>query len=202
MNYIRKLFKHDYRGFETLPRRRENVTEKYSVRSQRHLLKKYLLEDFGGSCIYCGWNCKRYDAASFHIEHIKSQANNKELIDDYSNLALCCPICNTTKNKKSLPSALDPLCEEYKNLFYRNNRGAIVTNIELEEKQKEISQDYIKILGLSKELYKLDYVYLALGIIKDKSRQSSCRDLELLSSIQEILDFIDSNYFRNSNLEI
>lgn len=202
MNYIRKLYKQDYRGFESLPLRRENVTEKYSVLSQRPLIKQYLVEDFKGMCIYCGWNCKRYDAAIFHIEHIKSQIDNKTLIDDYRNLALSCPICNTTKNKKALPSDLDPLGEDYKNLFYRNNRGAIVTNNELEEEQKELSQEYIKILGLSKELYKLDYIYLSLGIIKDKSRQSNCKNFEFLNSIQEILDFIDSNYFRNSRLEI
>lgn len=41
MNYIRKLYKQDYRGFESLPHRRENVIEKYSVKSQRPLLKKY-----------------------------------------------------------------------------------------------------------------------------------------------------------------
>jgi len=80
VNYIRKLFKQDYRGFESPPSRRENVREKYSVKSQRDLLKKYLVEDFGGMCIYCGWSCKRYGGASFHIEHIKSQNDN---LNDY-----------------------------------------------------------------------------------------------------------------------
>ena len=104
MNYIRQLFKRDYRGFESPPIRRENVSEKYSVKSQRDLLKEYLVEDFGGMCIYCGWNCKRYGGASFHIEHIKSQNDNQNLIDEYNNLALSCPICNTTKIKN--PSLL------------------------------------------------------------------------------------------------
>lgn len=117
MNYIRQLFKKDYRGFESPPSRRENVSEKYSVESQRPLLKEYLIEDFDGMCIYCGWNCRRYGGASFHIEHIKSQNDNKDLIDEYSNLALSCPICNTTKNKKSLPSDLDPLGEDYKKII-------------------------------------------------------------------------------------
>ena len=173
MNYIRKLFKQDYRGFESPPSRRENVREKYSVKSQRDLLKKYLVEDFGGMCIYCGWSCKRYGGASFHIEHIKSQNDNKDLIDEYTNLALSCPICNTTKNKKSLPSDLDPLGEDYKKLFYRNNRGAIVPNNTITEEERSLSEKYIKTLGLSKELY----------------------------SISTILDFIDDNYFRNSQLK-
>lgn len=202
MNYIRKLYKQDYRGFESLPHRRENVIEKYSVKSQRPLLKKYLVEDFGGMCIYCGWNCKRYDAASFHIEYIKSQIDNESLIDDYSNLALSCPICNTTKNKKALPSDLDPLGEDYKNLFYRNNRGAIVTNNDIEDRKKALSQQYIKILGLSKELYKLDYVQTSLNIIKRRLRQSDKINLELINSITEILDFIDDNYTRQSNLTL
>ena len=201
MNYIRKLYKQDYRGFESLPRRRENVIEKYSVTSQRSLLTEYLVEDFEGKCIYCGWNCKRYGAASFHIEHIKSQIDNKALIDDYNNLALSCPICNTTKNKKPLPSNLDPLGEEYKKLFYRNNRGAIVTNNDISEVQRSLAEKYIKTLGLSKELYKLDYVYSSLNIIKRKSNQSEQKNESLICSITEVLDFIDDNYFRNSQLK-
>lgn len=202
MNYIRKLYKQDYRGFESLPHRRENVIEKYSVKSQRSLLKEYLVEDFEGKCIYCGWNCKRYGAASFHIEHIKSQIDNKALIDDYNNLALSCPICNTTKNKKPLPSNLDPLGEEYKKLFYRNNRGAIVTNNDISEVQRSLAEKYIKTLGLSKELYKLDYVYSSLNIIKRKSNQSEQKNESLICSITEVLDFIDDNYFRNSQLKL
>lgn len=182
MNYIRKLFKQDYRGFESPPSRRENVREKYSVKSQRDLLKKYLVEDFGGMCIYCGWSCKRYGGASFHIEHIKSQNDNKDLIDEYTNLALSCPICNTTKNKKSLPSDLDPLGEDYKKLFYRNNRGAIVPNNTITEEERSLSEKYIKTLGLSKELYKLDYVYSSLNIIKRKSYQSQQKNVSLISS--------------------
>ena len=198
MNYIRQLFKRDYRGFESTPIRRENVSEKYSVKSQRGLLKGYLVEDFGGMCIYCGWNCKRYGGASFHIEHIKSQNDNEDLIDEYSNLALSCPICNTTKNKKSLPSDLDPLGEDYKKLFYRNNRGAIVPNNTITAVERSLSEEYIKILGLSKELYKLDYIYSSLNIIKRKSGQSGQINESLICSIQRILDFIDDNYIRNS----
>lgn len=198
MNYIRQLFKRDYRGFESTPIRRENVSEKYSVKSQRDLLKGYLVEDFGGMCIYCGWNCKRYGGASFHIEHIKSQNDNEDLIDEYSNLALSCPICNTTKNKKSLPSDLDPLGEDYKKLFYRNNRGAIVPNNTITAVERSLSEEYIKILGLSKELYKLDYIYSSLNIIKRKSGQSEQINESLICSIQRILDFIDEKYTRNS----
>lgn len=198
MNYIRQVFKRDYRGFESTPIRRENVSEKYSVKSQRDLLKGYLVEDFGGMCIYCGWNCKRYGGASFHIEHIKSQNDNEDLIDEYSNLALSCPICNTTKNKKSLPSDLDPLGEDYKKLFYRNNRGAIVPNNTITAVERSLSEEYIKILGLSKELYKLDYIYSSLNIIKRKSGQSGQINESLICSIQRILDFIDDNYIRNS----
>ena len=201
MNYIRQRFKQDYRGFESLPRRRNNVSEKYSVKSHRPLLREYLLEDFGGMCIYCGWNCKRYDAASFHIEHIMSQSDNEDLKDKYSNLALSCPICNTTKNKRSLPSDLDPLGEDFKKLFYRNNRGASVPNNNITEEQRKLSKECIEILGLSKELYKLDYVYLSLNIIKRRSNLSDQINKSFICSIQAVLDFIDDNYFRNSQLK-
>ena len=121
-----------------------------------------------------------------------------ELIDEYRNLALSCPICNTTKNKKSLPSDLDPLGEDYKKLFYRNNRGAIVPNNTITAVERSLSEEYIKILGLSKELYKLDYIYSSLNIIKRKSGQSGQINESLICSIQRILDFIDDNYIRNS----
>ena len=116
-------------------------------------------------------------------------------------MALSCPICNTTKNKKSLPSDLDPLGEDYKKLFYRNNRGAIVPNNTITEEERSLSEKYIKTLGLSKELYKLDYVYSSLNIIKRKSYQSQQKNVSLICSISTILDFIDDNYFRNSQLK-
>ncbi|MCB5080292.1 HNH endonuclease, partial [Streptococcus mutans] len=60
----------------------------------------------------------------------------------------------------------------------------------------------IKILGLSKELYKLDYVQTSLNIIKRRLRQSDKINLELINSITEILDFIVDNYTRQSNLTL
>ena len=65
-----------------------------------------------------------------------------------------------------------------------------------------MSQKYIKILGLSKELYKLDYVQTSLNIIKKRLRQSDKINLELINSITEILDFIDDHYTRQSNLTL
>ena len=96
---------------------------------------------------------------------------------------------------------MDPLGEDYKKLFYRNNRGAIVTNNDISEVQRSLAEKYIKTLGLSKELYKLDYVYSSLNIIKRKSNQSEQKNESLICSITEVLDFIDDNYFRNSQLK-
>ena len=68
--------------------------------------------------------------------------------------------------------------------------------------QRSLAEEYIKTLGLSKELYKLDYVYSSLNIIKRKSNQSKQKNVLLICSIIEILDFIDDNYFRNSQLKL
>ena len=68
--------------------------------------------------------------------------------------------------------------------------------------QRSLVEEYIKTLGLSKELYKLDYVYSSLNIIKRKSNQSKQKNVSLICSIIEILDFIDDNYFRNSQLKL
>lgn len=200
MNYIRDIYKKDYRGFEMLPARRTGVKEKYSVKSQRTILKDYLLEDFQKKCIYCGWDCNRYDSASFHIEHIISQHQDSALIDDYNNLALSCPICNTSKNKNSLPDNLDPLSSDFSDLFYRNRRGAIVVNNQLDDDKKELSQQYINTIGLAKELYKLDYIYASLNKLKRDPSLTKYNDL--FRKINEILDFIDENYSRSSRLTL
>lgn len=199
MNYIRNIYKSDYRGYESKPIRRSGVTEKYSIKSHRLILKTYLEEDFQYKCVYCGWNSEHYDSASFHIEHVKSRSENPSLEDDYNNLVLSCPICNTSKNKKQLPSELDPISNEFSELFYRNHRGAIVINNTLSSDKKILSNKYISTIGLSKELYKLDYVYSSLNKIKQNQLVSKSRNDNLIIKIIEIIDFIDHNYSRRSN---
>ena len=197
MLYIRDLYKKDYRAFVNLPVRRKNVIEKYSVFSQRATLKHHLQEDFHEKCIYCGWSSSTYGGEVFHIEHVKSRNGYPELEDDYNNLALSCSICNTTKNETELPDELDPTSSKFQKLFYRNKMGAIVANNDLTDLEKELSNQCLKIIGLYKELYKLDYIYESLKLIQSKlclTRESS----PLIYDILEILEFIDKNYKRRT----
>ncbi|MFZ7334614.1 HNH endonuclease, partial [Streptococcus pluranimalium] len=176
MSYIRNLYKTDYRAFIKLPVRRQNVTEKYSNFTQRATLKDYLKEDFYHRCIYCGWSSSKYGGEVFHIEHIKSQDSHPELKDNYDNLALSCSICNTSKGNKEFPDELNPISEKFQSLFYRNKMGAIVVNNLLNQSDKKLSNQCLNIIGLYKELYKLDYIYESLSLIKDKlclTRESS-----------------------------
>lgn len=201
MSYIRELYKKDYRAFDVLPKRRTGVTEKYSNPSQRTNLKNYLLQDFHQKCIYCGWSSSQYGGEVFHIEHVKSRKSYPKLEDDYNNLALSCSICNTTKNEMELPNGLDPISQKFQSLFYRNKMGAIVVNNLLKEVDKELSSQCLDIIGLYKELYKLDYIYGSLELIKDNlclTRECS----PLIYDVLEILEFIDKNYIRRTSTKI
>lgn len=201
MSYIRGLYKKDYRAFESLPVRRSGVQEKYSNSAERTLLRQYLMQDFYQKCIYCGWSSSKYGGEVFHIEHIKSRESYPNLEDDYNNLALSCSICNTTKNKKELPNELDPISENFQCLFYRTKIGAIVVNNLLEESDKELSRQCLNIIGLYKEIYKLDYIYQSLRLIKD-DLCSKKKCTPLIYDILEILEFIDENYTRRTSSKI
>lgn len=191
---IREIYKRDYRGYEKLPKRRDDDAVKllkYSKSSDRNQIRKYLMEDFNSKCAYCGWENASYSEGVFHIEHTKSKSHNATLIDCYEYLALACPICNCSKNAKEAEYFIDPLDESFQKLFYRNKYGAIVVNNEIQVSEKLIAQNYLDLIGLHKELYKLDYIKLALNRIKKNEIKMENRDLELICEIVEIIDYID-----------
>lgn len=191
---IRELYKFDYRGYEFVPKRRDDreiQLLKYSKQGDRNLIRKFLMEDFHSKCVYCGWENTDYADSVFHIEHTKSKSKHTELIDNYQYMALACPICNCSKNNKEIDYYIDPLDPEFKKLFYRNKFGAIVTNNELTEEEKEISNQYIEMIGLYKELYKLDYVYGSLKKIIDCEMNLEEKDYQFIGKITEIIEFIN-----------
>ncbi|MGX2944241.1 HNH endonuclease [Enterococcus alishanensis] len=191
---IRKIYKSDYRGYETPPTRRsgdEVMSLKYTRQSDRNQIRKYLIEDFHSRCAYCGWEYASYADSFFHIEHTKNKDNHSELIDSYQYMALACPVCNCSKSNKEIDYFIDPIDPSFKNLFYRNKFGSIVVNKELSSSEKEISNQYIEMIGLYKELYKLDYVYGALKKIKSCEMKLEERDSDFIVKIIEIIEFID-----------
>lgn len=199
---IRKIYKRDYRGYEKDPIRRtgkEVKSLKYSKSSDRNMIRKYLMEDFDAKCAYCGWENNSYADSVFHIEHIKSKAKNEEFIDDYQYMALACPVCNCSKNDKEIDYYIDPTDSEFKKLFYRNKYGAIVINNERPENEQLIAHKYIEMIGLHKELYKIDYVRSSLERIRKKEIKLDDRDCELIVQIVEIIDFIDTVARRRTN---
>ncbi|XUD30848.1 hypothetical protein IGJ01_000506 [Enterococcus sp. AZ089] len=199
---IRELYKIDYRGYEFIPKRRDvkDVQSlKYSKQGDRNLIRKFLMEDFNYKCAYCGWGNTDYADSVFHIEHTKSKKKHTELIDDYQYMALACPICNCSKNNKEIDYYIDPLDPEFKKLFYRNKFGAIVTNNELTEEKKVISNKYIEMIGLYKELYKLDYVYGSLKKIIACEMDLEEKDYEFIGKITEVIEFINGVARRRTN---
>ena len=191
---IRKLYKKDYRGYQNLPRRRNNEDVqalKYSKKSDRNTIRKLLTEDFNSKCAYCGWENFDYADSVFHIEHTKNRDKHKELIDDYQFMALACPICNCSKNNKEIDYYIDPISPEFKKLFYRNKFGAIIVNNSLSDDEKKISREYIDMIGLYKELYKIDYVYSSLKKITSCELELEKKDYDFIGKITEVIEFLN-----------
>lgn len=199
---IRKIYKTDYRGYEIHPKRRatdEIPSLKYSRQSDRNSLRKCLMEDFYSKCAYCGWENVAYADSVFHIEHTKSKDKYEELVDDYQFMALACPVCNCSKNNKESDYYIDPIDPEFKTLFYRNKFGAIVINNELDEEKKILSKQYMQMIGLYKELYKIDYIYGALKKITACEVNMDEKDYLLIGKITEIIEFINKLTRRRTN---
>ncbi|EAC5847197.1 HNH endonuclease [Listeria monocytogenes] len=199
---IRAIYKRDYRGYKSTPKRRDSIDVKelkYSRKSDRNLIKKFLMEDFQSKCVYCGWQNAKYSETFFHIEHTKSKSENPDLVDNYQYMALACPVCNCAKNKKEPDFFIDPISPEFKELFYRNKFGAIVVNKLLSEEKKVVSKNYIEMIGLHKELYKLDYIYSSLEEIKACASSLEEKDYIFIYKITEILEFINKVARRKTN---
>lgn len=73
------------------------------------------------------------------------------------------------------------------------------TNNELTEEEKEISNQYIEMIGLYKELYKLDYVYGSLKKIIACEMNLEERDYDFIGKITEIIEFINGVARRRTN---
>ncbi|WYJ97965.1 hypothetical protein DOK67_0002276 [Enterococcus sp. DIV0212c] len=199
---IRKIYKRDYRGYEKIPKRRtgkEIQLLKYSKQKDRDIIRRYLMEDFNSKCVYCGWQNTSYSDSVFHIEHTKSKSKNGELIDDYQYLALACPVCNCSKNNKEVDYYIDPIDPDFQKLFYRNKYGAIVVNKKLSIEETKLAEAYLKMIGLHKELYKIDYVYGSLNKILHSEMELEKKDCLLIVQILEIIHFIDRVARRKTN---
>lgn len=199
---IRTLYKGDYRGYEFIPRRRQSEDThlfKYSKESDRGAIRKFLMEDFHYKCAYCGWENMGYADSVFHIEHTKSKSKHAELIDNYQYMALACPICNCSKSSKEVDYYIDPTDPEFKKFFYRNKFGAIVVNNDLNEEKRFISKQYIEMIGLYKELYKLDYVYGSLKKIRTCELDLEHKDALFIVEITEIIEYINKIARRRTN---
>ncbi|MDR0995525.1 MAG: HNH endonuclease [Tannerella sp.] len=57
-------------------------------------INQQLLDDQYGKCCYC----ERLVDTDFQIEHLQSQHNHPELINDWDNLYLACSYCNSHKS--------------------------------------------------------------------------------------------------------
>jgi uncharacterized protein (TIGR02646 family) len=98
--------------------------------------RKFLTEDFGYMCGYCGKNAYIMHE-HFHIDHFVPKKLDPDRINDYYNLVLACPKCNLTKSDKwptkdkDCPhderiGFVDPATPEYDEHLERNEDGYIV----------------------------------------------------------------------------
>ncbi|MEW1880985.1 retron system putative HNH endonuclease [Rhodococcus sp. NPDC080181] len=91
-----------HRGFE--------LTETYKANPKsapwrNDELKDALRNETAGKCAYCESSIE--DVAPAHVEHIQPKSLFPDLVMKWSNLTLCCPVCNSNKGDYySLKAAL------------------------------------------------------------------------------------------------
>ena len=204
---IRKIYKNDYRGYESTPARGVLSEElKYSRKNDRPRLRELLAVDFHNRCGYCGWTSINYDVSTFHIDHLLCKDKYPHLEDSYENYVYSCPICNTTKGDVDIAELgidIDPTKELLKKCLYRNKYGAIVVNNDAPSEMKQKAYWIIEKIGLYKDLHKIDYVADALDKIlrRETTKEISERDLLLITQIVELNQFLKDTYIRRTENE-
>ncbi len=137
--------------------------------------KQQLIIDFKDLCGYCGKN-RRYFFDNFQIDHFRPKSKYPELKNDYTNLVLCCPICNRNKSDDWPINDLnlyhddsigyvDPASEEFDKVFFRNETGDICSNYDYGKYM--ITKLKFDIRPI-KELWKLEKLYQTKKIVDQK----------------------------------
>lgn len=204
---IRKIYKKDYRGYESTPVRGQLSEElKYSRKNDRPRIRELLSVDFHNRCGYCGWSSINYDVSTFHIDHLLCKDKYPQLEDSYENYVYSCPMCNITKGDVDITEIgidIDPTKELLKNCLYRNKYGAIVVNNSSTDEMKNKANWIIWKIGLYKDLHKIDYIADALDKIlrKENAKNISDRDLLLIAQIVELNQLLKDTYIRRTNYE-
>ncbi|PVZ12619.1 MULTISPECIES: HNH endonuclease [unclassified Pseudomonas] len=116
------------------PIRRTNI----EVKSRYSLYKVELRVDFLSKCGYCD-TLDYYSGGTrgFHIDHFAPKSKFSSLVNDYSNLVYCCPICNIGKSDDWPGTSaaisfidekgyIDPCHTDYHNHLARNLDGSII----------------------------------------------------------------------------
>lgn len=119
---------------EQLPVRRVGL----KAQTKYSKYKNDLRSDFYMKCGYCGTH-DYYSGGvrGFHIDHFAPKSRFAHLVNEYSNLIYCCPVCNLAKSD-DWPSDcaeisfvldegyVDPCCSDYEKHLGRRADGSIV----------------------------------------------------------------------------
>lgn len=122
-----------------------------------HDYKPFLKVDFVGRCAYCNMNDEWLLPLPYQIDHFIprvafEKAGRKDLDTDYKNLMYSCPICNRLKGgvfsgdvpatEIKNPHFYNPVDKDYNTLFYRDEKGHIMSDDELGQRMIKQLQLY------------------------------------------------------------
>lgn len=165
-------------------------------------VKKQLLKDQHGKC----YLCERILTTDFEIEHLKSEHNFKELIQEWSNLFMSCGYCNR-KKLDDYDDIINPLDVEVENSIKQEldftNKKAIFTSMNTDAATSKTIQLLNIIYNGTNKCRKIkeerfiehmistvnDFSKLILNYLNDPSDDNKCAVTDDLSITKEALGF-------------
>lgn len=147
----------------------------------RHAVRRQLNREQVGLCIYCE---RRLGEDEGHVDHIKPQGSNKDLIFVYQNLAHSCDgpsHCGHHKEGRLLSVEPRDGCNRSFSLLALDGRLAAATGLASEESRQ--AAETLQTLGLN-----------AAGLARE--RKSYCDTIQYLNGPGQIAEFIAEGPFR------
>ena len=190
---------------------RKNIVRRYDGQHKNYkAYKKYLAEDFYHRCAYCD-TLESIITTPFEIDHFIPrkifEGIKDELLNDYKNLVYSCKKCNIAKGSKHQGDIhsdnptnelfYDPTQINYNDVFYRNEKGIIMSD---DPKGKNM----IAIMRLYRPIYALAWIIgqanQVIDLLEKRLKESKSGDEQQV--LEQILVKLEKYTYKISRIFI